>query len=121
MWTFFHKLASPPHFYRISALWIPWFAALAVGLIGYGVYAGLFLAPPDYQQGDTVRIMYVHVPSAWMALFVYTSIAVASASALIWRHPLADLVARASSPIGACFTFLALVTGSLWEIGRAHV
>jgi heme exporter protein C len=72
------------------------------------------VAPPDYQQGESVRIMYVHVPAAWMALFIYSAIALASAMALIWRHPLADLAAKASSPVGACFTFLALATGSLW-------
>ena len=71
-------------------------------------------APADYQQGESVRIMYVHVPSAWMALFVYVAIALASAAALIWRHPLADLAAKAASPIGAGFAFLTLVTGSLW-------
>jgi heme exporter protein C len=72
------------------------------------------VAPPDYQQGESVRIMYVHVPAAWMALFVYTNIAIASAVALIWCHPLADLAAKASAPLGAGFTFLALATGSLW-------
>ena len=80
-----------------------------------GSYLGLFQAPPDYQQGESVRIMYVHVPSAWMALFVYTNIALASAVALIWRHPPGrGLAAKASSPLGAGFTFLALATGSLW-------
>jgi len=74
----------------------------------------LVFSPADYQQGDTVRIMYVHVPAAWMALFVYTAMAAMSAVALIWRHPLAEIAARASAPIGACFTFVALVTGSLW-------
>jgi heme exporter protein C len=83
--------------------------ALAVGF-----YLALFVAPADYQQGESVRIMYVHVPSAWMALFVYVAIALASAAALIWRHPLADLAAKAASPIGAGFAFLTLVTGSLW-------
>jgi heme exporter protein C len=82
--------------------------------IAAGLYLALFVAPADYQQSESVRIMYVHVPSAWMALFIYTNIAVASAVALIWRHPLADLAAKASSPVGAGFTFLALVTGSLW-------
>ncbi len=75
---------------------------------------GLFVAPPDYQQGESVRIMYVHVPAAWMALFVYSVIAAASAVSLIWRHLLADLVAKAAAPLGASFTLIALVTGSLW-------
>jgi heme exporter protein C len=74
----------------------------------------LFASPADYQQGEAVRIMYVHVPSAWMAMFCYSSMAVAAAVGLIWKHPLADLAAKATAPIGACFTFLALLTGSLW-------
>jgi heme exporter protein C len=74
----------------------------------------LVVAPPDYQQGDTVRIMYVHVPAAWMALSVYLFVAVASAVGLVWRHPLAEVAARASAPIGAAFTFVCLATGSLW-------
>jgi len=82
--------------------------------IALGLYLGLADSPPDYQQGQSVRIMYVHVPAAWMALFVYVSIAIASAVALIWRHPLADVAARAASPVGAAFAFLTLVTGSLW-------
>ena len=110
----FHKFASPKHFYGIAGRLIPWFAAATALTLGWGLYQSFFVAPPDYQQGESVRIMYVHVPAAWMALFVYTVIAAASASSLIWRHPLADLVARASAPVGACFTFLALVTGSLW-------
>ena len=79
-----------------------------------GLYLALVVVPADYQQGDTVRIMFVHVPSAWMAMFCYSFLAVASAVGLIWKHPLADLAAKASAPIGAGFTFLALVTGSLW-------
>jgi len=71
-------------------------------------------APADYQQGESVRIMFVHVPAAWMALFCYSFMAAASAVALIWKHPLADLAAKSAAPIGACFTLLALVTGSLW-------
>ena len=83
-------------------------------MIAVGLYLALFVAPPDYQQGESVRIMFVHVPSAWMALFVYTGMAAASAMTLIWKHPLSDIAARASAPIGACFTFRALATGSLW-------
>ncbi|MFQ6018534.1 MAG: heme ABC transporter permease CcmC, partial [Kiloniellaceae bacterium] len=109
-----HRFANPGRFLRLADALLPWSAALAVVAIAVGLYLGLFEAPPDYQQGESVRIMYVHVPSAWMALFVYSTIAAASAAALIWRHPLADLVAKASSPVGASFTFLALVTGSLW-------
>ncbi len=109
-----HRFASPGRFLRLANAVLPWSAGLAALLIAGGLYLALFVAPPDYQQGESVRIMYVHVPSAWMALFVYSVIAAASAVALIWRHPLADLVAKASAPVGAGFTFLALVTGSLW-------
>ena len=93
---------------------LPWTSALAVALFAAGLYLGLVGSPGDYQQGQSVRIMYVHVPAAWMALFVYMVVAAASATALIWKHPLADLVAKAASPIGACFTVIALTTGSLW-------
>jgi heme exporter protein C len=79
-----------------------------------GLYGGLVLAPPDYEQGESYRIIFVHVPSAWMSLFIYTVIASASAVVLIWKVKLADVIARASAPVGASFTFLALVTGSLW-------
>jgi heme exporter protein C len=79
-----------------------------------GLYFALFASPVDYQQGHTVRIMYIHVPAAWMALFCYTAMAVASAVSLIWKHGVADVAAKATAPIGAAFTFLALVTGSLW-------
>ncbi len=109
-----HRFASPTRFMRYSASILPWAAWTTAALIAIGLYLALFVAPPDYQQGESVRIMFVHVPSAWMALFVYTGMAVASAMALIWRHPLSDIAARASAPIGACFTFMALVTGSLW-------
>ncbi len=103
-----HRFANPGRFIRIANLLLPWCVGLTAILLAVGLYLAFFVAPPDYQQGESVRIMYVHVPSAWMALFVYTVIAAASAVALIWRHPLADLVAKASAPIGAGFTFLAL-------------
>ncbi len=109
-----HRFANPTRFMRYSAVILPWSIWSTVALLGVGLYLALFVAPADYQQGDSVRIMFVHVPAAWMALFVYTGMAISSAMALIWRHPLADIAARASAPIGACFTFIALVTGSLW-------
>ncbi len=112
--TVMHRFANPRRFLRLASAISPWSGGLAAVLIAAGLYLGLFVAPPDYQQGESVRIMFVHVPSAWMALFIYTAIAAASAVALIWRHPLADLVAKASAPVGAGFTFLALLTGSLW-------
>jgi heme exporter protein C len=109
-----HRFANPTRFLRLADRIQPWAAGLTLVLAAAGLYYALFSSPADYQQGETVRIMYIHVPSAWMALFCYTALAVASAVALIWKHPLADLAARATAPIGAGFTFLALVTGSLW-------
>jgi heme exporter protein C len=114
MWTFFHKLASPPHFYRVAGNLMPWFAGGALLLIAYGTYAGLFLAPPDYQQGDAFRIIYVHVPAAYLSLLAYVVMAVAAGIGLVWRMKLAHAVAAASAPLGAWFTFLALATGSIW-------
>ena len=108
------RFANPNRFMRLSAAVVPWMAGATVIFGAAGLYLGLFQAPADYQQGESVRIMYVHVPAAWMALFCYTSMAAASATGLIWKHPLADLAARSTAPIGICFTFLALITGSLW-------
>ena len=109
-----HAFANPQRFLRFAAYVLPWSAAATAVLVACGLYLALFASPPDYQQGEAVRIMYVHVPAAWMALFVYVVMAAASAAGLIWRHPLADMAAQAASPVGACFTFVALVTGSLW-------
>jgi len=105
---------NPDRFEGWSAAVVPWLAAAALALFAAGLYYGLLDSPADYQQGETVRIMYVHVPAAWMALFCYTALAGASVGALVWHHPLADMAARATAPVGAAFTFLALVTGSLW-------
>src|SRR6478735_7287419 len=107
------KFANPARFLKLAEtllppIWGAMFIAFAVGL-----YLSLVTAPPDYQQGETVRIMFVHVPAAWMALMVYTSMAAASAMAAIFRHPLADVAAKAAAPIGAMFCLLGLVTGSL--------
>ncbi|PKU24515.1 heme ABC transporter permease [Telmatospirillum siberiense] len=107
-------LANPARFMRLSKVVQPWLALASVLLIGVGLYFALFGSPADYQQGQTVRIMYVHVPSAWLGMVGYTTMALASAVGLIWKHPLADLVAKAAAPIGASFTFLCLATGSLW-------
>ncbi len=109
-----NRFANPGRFLRLADRLLPWLAAITLVCLAAGLYQGLFVAPPDYQQGDSARIMYVHVPSAWMALFIYTTIAIASAVSLVWRHPLADLLAKAASPIGAGFTFLALLSGSFW-------
>jgi len=108
------KYANPTRFMALSGAMLPWCTAATVALLAAGLYMSLVTAPTDYQQGETVRIMFIHVPAAWMALCVYTVMAIASAVALIWRHPLADVAAKTAAPIGACFTFLALVTGSLW-------
>jgi heme exporter protein C len=100
--------------YRLAAKLTPWFAGLAALAIAAGLYGGLVLAPPDYQQGDGFRIMYVHVPSAWMSLMVYVTMALAAATGLIWRIKVAHAVAASCAPIGASFTATALVTGMLW-------
>jgi heme exporter protein C len=114
MWTWFYKLASPPFVYNTASALLPWFTCFAVVTLGYGLVGGLVLAPPDYQQGDAFRIIYVHVPSAWMSEFSYSLMAVAGAIALIWRIKIGHAVAAATAPIGASFTILALVTGSMW-------
>jgi heme exporter protein C len=102
------------HFYRLSHTLTPWLAAATLALFAWGLVGGLLLAPTDYQQGDSFRIMYVHVPAAWMSMFVYVTMAVAGGVALIWKLKLAEIVSRACAPLGASFTFLALVTGSIW-------
>lgn len=114
MWTWFHRLASPPSFYRFADRVAPWLAAAAVLLLGYGLFAGLWIAPKDYQQGDAFRIIYVHVPAAALSLSLYTGMAVAGVIGLIWRIKLAECAIVALAPIGASFTALALVTGMLW-------
>jgi heme exporter protein C len=108
------SLANPARFLRVSRIVLPWSGGLAALLLAAGLYLSLVGSPPDYQQGETVRIMYVHVPAAWMALFVYASMAMSSAVGLVWKHPLADLACKAMAPVGAGFTAVCLVTGSLW-------
>ena len=109
-----HRYGSLAHFYRLSGRLTPSLAALTAGLFLWGLVGGLVWAPADYQQGDSFRIMYIHVPSAWMSLFAYITMASAGAVALIWKLKLAEIAARASAPLGASFTLLALVTGSIW-------
>jgi heme exporter protein C len=113
-WTWFHRLGSPPYIYGFAARLTPWLAWSAAALIVSGLYGGLVLAPPDYQQGEDYRIMYVHVPTAWMSLMAYTTMAVSAAVGLIWRIKVAHAAAASCAAIGASFTFVALVTGSLW-------
>jgi heme exporter protein C len=114
MWTWFYRLASPPFVYQVASAFMPWVLLAAGLMISVGLVDGLVFAPPDYQQGDAFRIIYVHAPSAWMSLFAYTTMALAGAIALIWRIKMGYAVAAAAAPIGASFTLLALVTGSLW-------
>jgi heme exporter protein C len=111
-----HRFANPARFMRLSAALLPWCAIAAAVLLAVGLYLALFVAPPDYQQGDDVRIMFVHVPAAWLASLIYVLLAAASAVAIIWRHPLADIAAQGAAPLGAAFTALCLVTGSLWGV-----
>jgi len=108
------RLANPARFMRFSAAVLPWLAGATAVCLGIGLYLSLVAAPPDYQQGESVRIMFIHVPAAWMALQTYLLMAVASGVALVWRHPLAEIAAQAAAPIGAAFTFVCLATGSLW-------
>jgi len=108
------SLANPTRFLSLVDRMVPWLAAVTLILLGIGLYLAFFVAPPDYQQGETVKIMFIHVPAAWLGMFGYVLIAVAALGTLIWRHPLADVAAKTAAPIGATFTFVALVTGSLW-------
>ena len=107
-------LANPHRFFKITDRLLPWAWAATALCFAYGLYLALIASPADYQQGETVRIMYIHVPAASIALFAYVLMALASAMALIFRHPLADAAAKAAAPLGAAFCFLALVTGSIW-------
>ncbi len=110
----FHKLGSPPYFYRLAGRLLPWLWGLAlIGLVA-GLYGGLVLAPADYQQSDAFRIIYVHVPSAWMSLFIYAFMAANGFIALVWRIKLSETLAMAAAPIGAAFTAICLATGSIW-------
>jgi len=109
-----HRFANPLRYQRIADAVLPWAGGAAIVLMVLGLWLALVEAPPDYQQGEAYRIMYVHVPAAWMALMVYALMAVMSVFGLVWRHPLAETAARAAAPIGAAFTAIALVTGSLW-------
>ena len=112
--AFLHKYASLMHFYRLSRALTPWLAGASAILFVWGLVGGLLLAPRDYQQGDSFRIMYVHVPAAWMSMFVYMTMAAAGGVALIWKLKIAEIVSRACAPLGATFTGLALATGCIW-------
>jgi len=108
------RLANPTRFMELSGAILPWVGVAAALFIAAAMYLVFFVAPPDYQQGETVKIMYIHVPAAWLAMMGYSLIALSSFGLLVFRHPLADVSAKAAAPIGAAFTLAALITGSLW-------
>ncbi len=114
MWKFLHRLSSLKYYYEWSGKWVPWLLGLTAVLMLVGLYWGLLVAPADYQQGESYRIIYVHVPSAWMSMFVYVVMAGAGFIAIVWRTKLSEIVVSECAVIGAMFTALALVTGMLW-------
>src|SRR5256885_14558502 len=107
-------LANPTRFLGATARALPWLAAATALAFALGLYLVWFTAPDDYQQGATVKIIFIHVPNAWLAMGVWTVMSIASIGTLVWRHPLADVAAKSAAPLGAAFTFLALLTGPLW-------
>jgi len=113
-WAWFHRFASPPWVYGFAARWTPWFGGAALLVMLWALYGGLILAPPDYQQKDAFRIVYIHAPSATLSMAVYMTMAIAAAVGLIWRMKVAHAVAAACAPIGAWFTVATLGTGMLW-------
>jgi heme exporter protein C len=112
--TIIGQLANPTRFLGLTEALMPWLISLAAAFLAAGAYLAFFVAPADYQQGDSVRIMFIHVPAAWLAMFCYSMMAVAALGTLVWKHPLADVAAKAAAPLGAAFTLLALFTGSVW-------
>ena len=110
----FHKLGSAEYFYHFSGRLIPWLATTCFIVMAWALYQGLFVAPPDYQQGESYRIIFIHVPSAWMSLFIYISMCIAGVVGIVWRIKVAEIAAMASAPIGAGFTAITLATGALW-------
>lgn len=111
---FFSRIAHPGYFLQWSQYWLKPLTIIVAALLAIGLFYAFFNSPADYQQGDTVRILYVHAPAAWLSQFCYAVMAVAAIGSLVWRHPLADVSAKAAAPIGATFTAIALATGSLW-------
>lgn len=113
-WTWFHKLGSPKWFYQISARWLPWLALAAALLLVVGLVWGLAFAPPERYQGNSYRIIFIHVPAAFLAQSVYLMLAVAGVVSLVWKMKLADVALQQAAPIGAWMTVIALVTGAIW-------
>ena len=113
-WTWFHRLGSPRWFYEKTSRWLPWIALLATGLLVTGVVWGLGFAPTDFKQGNSYRIIYIHVPAAFLALAGYYIMAISGAVFLIWRMKLAEITMLAAAPIGVVLTFIALFTGAVW-------
>ncbi len=113
-WDAFQRTVGPRHFYQISGSWLPWFAAFAVVFSVIGLAWGLLFAPPDYQQGNSFRIIYIHVPSASLAMSGYLMLAVCAVISLVWRVKTAEMAAQAVAPVGAVFCLMALVTGGIW-------
>ncbi|MBA3668492.1 MAG: cytochrome c biogenesis protein CcsA [Sphingomonas sp.] len=109
-----HALANPARFLRLARPATAWLLAIGAVLAGFGMVAGLTMTPPDYLQGETVRILYIHVPAAWLGMAGWIGLAAASFSHIVWRHPLAVVAGRAIAPAGAIFAFICLVTGSIW-------
>lgn len=107
-------LANPTRFMALSAALLPWLWGLCALSLGVGLYLAWFVAPADYQQGETIRIMFVHVPAAWLAMMFYTMMSLSALGTLVWRHPLADVAQKAAAPIGAAFALVCLITGAVW-------
>ena len=113
-WVWFHRFGSPSYFYNVASKWAPICTWISVILLIIGLYFGLVVAPPDYQMGDSYRILFIHVPCAWMSMFTYVVMAISAGVGLIWKMKIGHVVARSCAPLGAAFTFCALFTGSLW-------
>ena len=114
MWNWIHRLGSPPVFYRLAERALPYCAWICAALLAVGAWQSLLTAPPDYKQGHGYRIMFVHVPAAWMSMMIYVCMAAAGAVRLVWRIKIASVLAAAAAPVGASFTALTLATGSIW-------
>lgn len=114
MWQWFHQWASPPYFYCRATRLTPWLGYICTIFLLVGLYTSFFVAPPDYQQGEGYRIIFIHVPSAWMSMIAYVLMGIMGIITLIWRVKLADWILENAAPLGASFTFLALITGSIW-------